>query len=164
MGLLKIFFPAFTRMFLFSCFKNGIFIFISIAWGEWNWALGKVTFLIQFRLIQFLTYIYIQIYKYIFKKVKKRIKNMKYLTVHSYQSSQILVFGGRGVSELVFHQTVRKLFSCTNHRFSLHVCGIFNPKELTAFHLLPICSVFTLCWSTAATVSGAQIGNVFNCV
>lgn len=52
-GLLK-FFPTFMRIFLFSCFWYGIFIFISIAWGKLNGAPGKVTFLIQIRWIWFL--------------------------------------------------------------------------------------------------------------
>lgn len=45
-GLLK-FFSTFMRIFLF------IFIFISIAWGKLNGAPGKVTFLIQIRLVWF---------------------------------------------------------------------------------------------------------------
>lgn len=124
---------------------------------KWNWASGKVTFLIQIRLVRFLI-----------KKKKKVLKKDKKDEV--LDSALISIFpdlnflGGQGGSGLVFYQTVSTLFSLINSRFCLHFCGIFHPKGLTALHLLSIWSVFTLYWSTAATVSGAQIGNVFNCV
>lgn len=156
MGLLKTFFFTLERIFFFFNVFKVEFSFSFLLLGQ-NETELQGRWLCSFRLYWY-GFLHTNTQSY------RRIKMMKCLTVHTYQSSQILILEGLGCFWVSLSSDCQDIICLINYRFCLHFCGIFHPKGLTAFHLLSIWSVLTLYWSTAATVSGAQAENVFNCV